>query len=119
MPRHVPTDRDAYRRLRWQARWLTTAAAIPFVLMLVNLVGFARMSGDAHKVAAWWFFQLGLYTIVATMVVWWAWRRSWNARPVVLKHDAGPGTTIGVPELDAPPRDHLSIRGDQPPPRRW
>lgn len=120
MPRHVPTDRDAYRRLRWQARWITVGALIPFTLSLVELV---RLAGDEDPTvtvkAGWAFFQLGLYAIGAGLVVWWAWRRSFRARPVVLAHDAGPGATTGVPELDAPSRAHTSLTGEVPPPRRW
>jgi len=120
MPRHIPTDPYVYRRLRWQARWITVAALVPFTLSSIELVQLASSDDPTIAVKAGWaFFQLGLYVIPATAVAWWAWRRSFRARPVVLAHDAGPGTACGVPELDAAPRDHLSLTGDQPPPRRW
>ncbi len=120
MPRTVPTDRLGYLRLRWRARVVTVVVAVPFGLMLAELVVRARSDDPfLHKSAAWVFFQLGLYSIVGALVLWFTWRRSFHARPVVLRHDAGPGETMGVPELDEPPRPHVGLSGQVEPPSRW
>jgi len=120
MPQPVPDDRDLYHRLRWQARCITVVAAIPFALMLSTLVTLAGAEDpQLHAAAGLIFFMLGLYTIGAAAALWWAWRRSYRTRPVVLPLDAGPGAAMGVPELDAPPRPHLGLNGEVPPPQRW
>ncbi len=120
MPRHVPTDPDAYRRMRWQARGITVAVLIPFAFAVAQMISLAGNDDPTVSVTAGWaFFQIGLYAIPAGLIVWWAWRRSSRARPVVLAHDAGPGATMGVPELDAASRPHVGLNGDAPPPSRW
>ena len=121
MPRSAPTDRVVYARLLRRSRWLTAAASVPFAVLATELVSRA-LSDDpsTHASAAFVFFQLGLYSILAGVALWFTWRRSFRARPVVLAHDAQPGTVMGVPELDAPAGRHSTLSGNaEPPPRRW
>lgn len=110
MPHPLPYDIRAYRRLRWRARAVTVTLAVPAMLGVSTLV-----SNPTPFV----FVYLSLYLIVAGWGIWTVWRTSYRARPQPWLADQGPGARLGVPELDEPPRPHLGLTGEQPPPTRW
>ncbi|RHA40519.1 hypothetical protein D1825_09970 [Cellulomonas rhizosphaerae] len=94
--------------------------AIPLASAVVEMI--ARMASDdpqTHKEGAWIFFQTGLYCIAAGLVLWTLWRRSFRARPHRLHTDQSDWAWRGVPEMDAPPREHLTLNGDGVLPPRW
>lgn len=110
MPSPLPYDIRAYRRLRWRARVVTVlllAPAVPGVSMLVSAP------------TAFVFVYLSLYLMLAGWGIWTAWRTSFRARPQPWLAEQGPGARLGVPELDEPPRPHLGLTGERPPPTRW
>lgn len=122
----LPVDRVAYLRLRWRARVVTLVAAAPVGLVLVPAVVAAVRADDpqVNASAAWWFFQLGLYLVVASWAVGRAWRRSFAARPYTQTLDdlgaARPTPAAqGVPTLDDAAGRHLGLSGRLEPPRRW
>ncbi|WP_136518359.1 hypothetical protein [Cellulomonas telluris] len=125
MPRPLPVDRAAYLRLRWRARATSALAVLLALPLAANLVVAARSDDELlHKSGAWWFFQLGLYLVVAVWVVTRAWLRSLAARPRTQQLDElgraqATGAQSGVPELDEPSGAHVGLAGAVEPPRRW
>lgn len=118
--RALTADRVRHRRLLRTA-WLVTAGVLWHQGVLVADLVRRATSDDPflHKSAAFALLVLALTSIGLGLVVAWVWRRETAARPVVTGLDATPGEAAGVPELDAPPGDHLGLHGHVEPPRRW
>lgn len=118
MPALLPTDPVEYRRRRWVARIATTLIAVPAALCVLAMTLILVRGGDTRA---------GMIVYVEFIVLcalgWFVlvplWRRARAARPVTLRADAGWGERRGVPELDAPPRPHRGLSGEEEPPKRW
>jgi predicted membrane channel-forming protein YqfA (hemolysin III family) len=118
--RLVPTDPRAYRRLRRRARaW--TAVVVAVVATTVAEIALRVGSDDpqTQASAASTFFHAALVLACLVPVLWFQWRRSFRARPQRLSVHDGDGAWIGVPELDEPPRPHLTLGADGPAQHRW
>jgi len=120
VPPILPHDPHEYHRLRWRARAWTAGFGTVVVLMVADVAQRAG-SGDeqVRRSAAWIAFQLGLVLVPAACVLWFQWRRSYRARPHRLHTDQSDWAWRGVPEMDAPPREHLTLHGDGVLPPRW
>lgn len=118
--RFVPTDPGAYHRYRWRARAWTCLAVAVALGAAADIAARVTASDEAtQKSAGWVFFQAGLVLGALTPVLWFQWRRSFRAKPQRLSVDDGDGAWIGVPELDEPPRQHLTLGEGAQVPRRW
>lgn len=116
----LTADRLEHRRRRRTALLLTAAVCGHQALLVADMM--ARVTSDSddlRKSAAWLFFLLGVTSILAGMLLWWAWRRVVEVRPVVLPIDATVAEAVGVSELESAPRPHLGLSGQVELPRRW
>ncbi|GCD21898.1 hypothetical protein ACFO3K_02130 [Cellulomonas algicola] len=116
----LTADREEHRKRRRTA-WLVTVAVCGHQALLVGdmVVRATSDSEELRKSAAFVFFLLGVTSILFGLLVWWAWRRVVEVRPVVLPLDATVAEAVGIPELESTPRPHLSLTGQVELPRRW
>lgn len=116
----LTADREEHRKRRRTARLLTVAVCGHQTLLVADMVARATSdSDDLRRSAAFVFFLLGVTSILLGMLLWWAWRRVADVRPVVLHLDATVAEAVGIPELESQPRPHLGLSGQVEPPRRW
>jgi hypothetical protein len=120
VPPILAHDPHTYRRLRWRARAWTVGFGVVLVPMVADVV--QRYGSDDEQIrrgAAWIAFQACLVAVAAAFVLRFQWTRSYRARPHRLHTDDSDWVWRGVPEMDAPPREHLSLNGDGVLPPRW
>lgn len=116
----LTADRVRYRRRRWAARLLTAAVVVHQTVLVVQVVARATdPAPDVRATAAWGLYLLGVSSLLAGPLLWWAWRRVAEVRPVVLPLDVSAAAAVGVPELESEPGPHLGLSGVVEPPRRW
>ena len=89
------------------------------VLVVETAVRAADPAPDVRATAAWGLYLHGVSSLLAGLLLWWAWRRVAEVRPVVLPLDVSVADAVGIPELESEPRPHLGLSGRVDAPRRW
>ncbi|EYR64157.1 hypothetical protein N866_14975 [Actinotalea ferrariae CF5-4] len=117
--RPVPTDLVAYRRARRVARVATLVVVLVVVDLTIATVQQLVGPGGVNPFGTLSFLLLAGAVAGGFVVLSRLWRRSYRLRPVTLSTSPTVGELYGMPELDAPPRPHRGLNGQDPPPSRW